>query len=434
MPAQEGVANGVDPDEAVRITRHLMSTSPLDYFAYAQGNFSRSLEDHVPDLHYEPGHFVHLHRYLREHPQASVPIMALGRIGTPALAEQIIASASADLVGMCRAQVSDAALANKARAGRETFIRPCVFDNMCWGEVHQGKPLAEFHNPHLAESGEATWSPARAATERRIVVIGAGPAGLEAAWVAAARGHQVTLFGASQEPGGALRLLAALPGQSDMAAVVEYQLNLCREHGVLFHLGARATPQSVAALQPDEVIVATGAVMRAPTAPTTEDGRVVSARAFAAGAASGSNAGAEGGVAVLYDHDHTAGTYAIGEALAASHEQLVLITPRTDIAQSVNYCSRLGIYRRLYGAGTQILTAHEPIELDGGTLLLRNVFSGVQCAVDNVALVVYSTPRAVEDRHDWSESGVGATRIGDCVSPRDLMSAIHEGHAAGNAV
>jgi len=124
----------------------------------------------------------------------------------------------------------------------------------------------------------------------------------------------------------------------------------------------------------------------------------------------------------------------LGDRLSDEVTEFWRITPRTDIAQSVNYCSRLGIYRRLYGAGTQILTAHEPVQLDGDTLFLRNVFNGAQHTIENVSLVVYSTPRAVEDQSDWSASGAPAARIGDCVSPRDLMSAIHEGHAAGNAV
>ncbi|MGI9336788.1 MAG: FAD-dependent oxidoreductase [Gammaproteobacteria bacterium] len=433
MPAQEGVPKGVDPDQAARITAHLTSAGLVDYFAYAQGNFSRSLEDHVPDLHYEPGHFVHLHRAMREH-TGGVPVMALGRIGSPALAEQIIASGCADLVGLCRAQVSDAAFANKAREGREAYIRPCVFDNMCWGEIHQGKPLAEFHNPHLGERDEAAWLPEPAPRPRHVAIVGAGPAGLEAAWVAAARGHRVTLFGSSRTPGGALRLLAGLPGQAQMGDVVEYQLQLCREHGVDLHVGERVSPQAVAGLRPDEVLIATGAVMRHPAGLPEDPARIISARELADRVARGLPAGAGAGTAVLYDHDHTAGTYAVAEALAAAHDKLVLITPRTDIAQGVNYCSRLGVYRRLYGAGVEMLTAHEPVELDGDTLRARNVFSGSERAVENVSLVVYATPRVVTDDAHWPLEGLQPRRMGDCMSPRDLMSAIHEGHAAGNAV
>ena len=211
MPANEGVEGGIDADEAARITGRLAATGAFDLFAYGQGNFSLSLENHVPDMHFRPGHFIDLHRRMRE-AAGGIPVMALGRVGTPDLAERIVAEGYGDLVGMTRAQVSDAAFANKAREGREDEIRPCVFDNFCWGQVHAGKPLAEFHNPHLGERGEADWMPDPAAHPRRVVVVGAGPAGLEAAWIAAARGHEVHLFGAGPAPGGKLLLEARLPG------------------------------------------------------------------------------------------------------------------------------------------------------------------------------------------------------------------------------
>ena len=104
MPADEGVEGGVDPDEAEQITRLLSSTGNFDYFSYGQGNFSLSLENHVPDLYFEEGHFIDLHKRMREVANG-VPVMALGRIGTPELAEEIIENGNGDLVGMSRALI-----------------------------------------------------------------------------------------------------------------------------------------------------------------------------------------------------------------------------------------------------------------------------------------------------------------------------------------
>ena len=190
MPAEEGVEGGIDVEEAARITERLVTTGVFDLFAYGQGNFSLSLDSHVPDMRFRPAPFIDLHRRMRE-VAGGIPVMALGRIGTPDLAERVVAEGYGDLVGIACAQVSDAAFSNKAREGREEEIRPCIFDNSCWGQVHAGKPIAEFHNPYLGEHGEADWTPSAVARARRVVVVGAGPAGLEAAWVAAARGYDV---------------------------------------------------------------------------------------------------------------------------------------------------------------------------------------------------------------------------------------------------
>ena len=432
MPADEGVEGGIDVEEAARITERLVSTGAFDLFAYGQGNFSRSLENHVPDMHFRPGHFIDLHRRMRE-VAGGVPVMALGRVGTADLAERIVAEGHGDLVGMARAQVSDAAFADKAREGREDEIRPCIFDNFCWGQVHAGKPLAELHNPHLGECGEAGWAPGAASNPRRVVVVGAGPAGLEAAWIAAARGHEVHLFGAGPSAGGKLRIEARLPGHGDVVKVAEHQLRMAERHGVRLTLGTRVDAAAVRALAPDAVVVATGAKMRRPRWAWSNSALVISAAELAQRL--GTPAAPAGRTAVLFDHDHTASTYAVAEALADSHESVVLLTPRTQIAQAVNYCSALGVHRRLHGLEVEIVTATEPVEIrDDGEVRCRNVFSGHEGVIENVDTVVYATPRRVEDTLARQLADLSPTLIGDCLAPRNLAIAIHEGHRIGNTL
>ena len=432
MPAEEGVEGGIDVEEAVRITERLVATGVFDLFAYGQGNFSLSLDSHVPDMHFRPGHFIDLHRRMRE-VSGGVPVMALGRVGTPDLAERIVAEGYGDLVGLARAQVSDAAFSNKAREGREEEIRPCIFDNFCWGEVHAGKPIAEFHNPHLGERGEAKWAPSLASHARTVVVVGAGPAGLEAAWIAAARGHEVHLFGAGASAGGKLRVEARLPGHADVARVVEHQLLMAERHGVRFMPGTCADGEAVRELAPDAVVLATGAKMRRPRWAWSNTVLTISTVEFAERL--GTPAAPSGRTAVLFDHDHTAPTYAVAQALAASHEQVVLLTPRTQIAQAVNYCSALGVHRRLHGLDVEIVTATEPVEIrDDGTVLCRNVFSGHEGEIEEVDTVVYATPRRVEDGLARGLADHSPTLIGDCLAPRNLSIAIHEGHMTANAL
>ena len=432
MPADEGVEGGIDVDEAARITERLAATGAFDLFAYGQGNFSLSLENHVPDMHFRPGHFIDLHRRMRE-VSGGIPVMALGRVGTPDLAERVVAEGYGDLVGMTRAQVSDAAFANKTREGREDEIRPCIFDNFCWGQVHAGKPIAEFHNPHLGERGEADWAPSLASHPRRVVVVGAGPAGLEAAWIAAARGHEVHLFGAGPSAGGKLRVEARLPGHAGVASVIEHQLRMAERHGVRFTPGTSADGETVRALAPDAVVVASGAKMRRPRWAWSNSLLAISAVEFAGRL--GTPAAPSGRTAVLFDHDHTAPTYAVAQALADTHEQVVLLTPRTRIAQAVNYCSALGVHRRLHCLDVEIVTATEPVEIrEDGEVRCRNVFSGHEGAIEEVDTVVYATPRRVQDALARELADLSPTLIGDCLAPRNLSIAIHEGHMVGNAL
>ena len=432
MPADEGVDGGIDVEEAARITERLAATGAFDLFAYGQGNFSLSLENHVPDMHFHPGHFIDLHRRMRE-VSGGIPVMALGRVGTPDLAERIVAEGYGDLVGMTRAQVSDAAFGNKAREGRQDDIRPCIFDNFCWGQVHAGKPLEEFHNPHLGERGEAHWTPNPASRSRRVAVVGAGPAGLEAAWIAAARGHEVSLIGAGPSAGGKLYLEARLPGHADVAKVVEHQLRMANRHGVRFVLSTVADEAAVRSLSPDAVVVATGAKMRRPRWAWSNGVLVISAVEFAGRL--GTPGAPSGRTALVFDHDHTAPTYAVAQALADSHEQVVLLTPRTQIAQAVNYCSALGVHRRLHGLDVEIVTATEPVEIrDDGEVRCRNVFSAHEGIVEEVDTVVYATPRRVRDTLARDLADLSPILIGDCLAPRNLSIAIHEGHLVGNTL
>ncbi|MBT6139199.1 MAG: FAD-dependent oxidoreductase [Rhodospirillaceae bacterium] len=433
MAGTEGVEGGIEPDEAGRITAILAGDRIFDYFSYGQGNFSPSLEMHVPDMYFRPGHFIDIHKAMREAADG-VPVMALGRIGEPDLAEMVVAEGYGDLVGMTRAQITDAAFALKATEGRAEEIRPCVFDNFSWGEVYQGKPVAEYHNPHLGEEGEADWKPAPADKPGRIVVVGAGVGGLEAAWIAAARGHAVTVFGANDEVGGGLRLEAQLPGRGDVAKVFDHQRRMAERHGVVFRLGETATAADIRALSPDSVVLATGAEPRWPETLKVEPGdeaRVISARSAVAHELP---AHAGRSLAVLFDQDHGPFTYGVADKLAEMFERVVLITPRPNIAQRVNHCSAVGVYRRLYAAGVEILPAMEPVSLTAGRLICRNVYAGHDRVFEAVDLLVYATPRSARDVLSAELDGLQVHRVGDCQSPRDLLAAIHGGHAIGNLV
>ncbi|MGZ5881397.1 MAG: FAD-dependent oxidoreductase [Xanthobacteraceae bacterium] len=325
--------------------------------------------------------------------------------------------------------MADADWPAKARGGNVEDIRPSSFDNFAWGEIHVGKPLAEPHNPQLGHKGESAWRPASASTRRRIAVVGAGPAGLQAARIAAERGHEVTLFGGSSQAGGKLRWEAGLPGRAEYFPVIAWMERQARRAGVKTELGRAATASDILAINPDTVVVATGAHQRRPN-DFIGDG--VSARDWEAR----SHSGRVDATAVLFDMDHSAATYAVADALARGYRRLVLLTPRQQIARNVNYCSAIGIHRRLYEANAEIVLSAEPVSFRAGRLTWRNVFTGRTQDLDDVGVFVWSTPRVADDAvaKQLCARGIDTRLIGDCMAPRNLLCAIHEGEAVALAL
>lgn len=424
MPGTEGIAGGIDPDEAARLTGHMSRTELIDYFGYSQGNFSLSLEMHVPDMHFQRGQFLDIHKKMRAAANG-IPVMAMGRIATPAEGESALADGCADIIGISRALIADAAWPNKAASGRDQDIRSSSFDNIAWGEVHAGKPLADISNPELGQEGEAQWLPPKVSKSKRITVIGSGPGGIQTALTAAARGHRVTLIGASSAIGGNLRLEASLPGRSEYLGLIDWWARALGRLGVDVRLNTNVRSRAdIRPFDPEIVVIATGSHQRNPDG---FSGEGMSARDWAHSA---DLRGAGGQTAVLFDQDHGAATYALADELAGKYTRVVLLTPRTDIAQAVNHCSAIGIYRRLYAAGVEIVTAAEPVSLKDGSLVWRNVFIGRTSEIADVDLFLWSTPRLANDELAWSlrSEGMEVLLVGDSMSPRNILCAVHEGH------
>ena len=431
LPGDDGVRGSIDLAEARRIAGHLAAMTNIDYWTFAWGAHANSLWQHLPDAHGERHPYLDDIRELRQ-ADPSIPTGALGYLTDPNECERALTNGTADLAFLGRPLITDPAFGEKAQAGREATIRYCVSGNNCWRSLIETGVLACDNNPRVGEADEHHWAPEPAARPRRVTIVGAGVAGLEAALTAAMRGHSVTLFGASDEVGGKTRLHAALPGGENVSSVYDYQYLAGRKAGVEYRLGNVATVDSVRATTPDVVLLATGSRLTRPDFLSEELREFVpDMRSFAADLLRRTDRQPEH--LLLYDHDHTAMTYAVAELASARFERVTLVTPRERIGSDVSLVARQGIYHRLHRASVDIrcdVDVENLDDIEDGVVRLVNVWSGETSLVENVTALTYATARQPVDElaSELLAAGLTVDRIGDCRAPRSLMASTKEGY------
>jgi 2,4-dienoyl-CoA reductase-like NADH-dependent reductase (Old Yellow Enzyme family) len=440
LPGDDGMEGSIGPPEAAVIAGLVTRSGEASYVCFAQGTHGRTLDMHVPDRHGRRMPYRELIRGLRTS-IPGVPLVSLGRITDPAEAEGLLAAGEAELIGLGRALVADPAWPIKAARGRTNDIRYCISCNTCWDTIiTRHEPMACVNNPRVAEPDEVDWWPSASPVCKRVVVVGSGVAGLEAAWIAAARGHAVTVLARAGAAGGKARLRTQLPGGEDSSSVYDYQLAAAQRAGVRFELGLDAGLDDILRLKPDTVVLATGATMVPPPwlpPEVAREGLVPDLRTAMQDLV-GVKA-RQDGTAVLYDMDHSEGTYAAAERLAELFQRVVLITPRDSLADDTSLVTRQGILRRLAIMRVEMVLLSEPLWSDAfeqGKFTYRHVYSGETSAVEDVAFLSYSTPRVRNDQL-WlplRDAGIEVHRVGDCFSPRDLLAATADGHRVGNAI
>jgi 2,4-dienoyl-CoA reductase-like NADH-dependent reductase (Old Yellow Enzyme family)/thioredoxin reductase len=422
-----GGHRGLTIDELTEVCRLL--GPHVAYVSVSGGNyagFGDGLETaYVSPWYKEPAFNVAAAAAVKE--VVDVPVIVTGRIADAAIAEGILADGAADLVGMVRALIADPDLPNKVRSGRAEDVRMCLGLSECHHIGPHRTPLTCAVNAAAAREDEMEIVPA--ARPKTVVVIGAGPAGLETARVAVLRGHHVYLADRQRQIGGTPALLAGDPNRRnlrDHAAFFEPQL---ARLGVEMMLGNEVTAEEMIAFAPDVVVVATGGRPLVPEVPGIESPNVVGVLEVLAGTPVTGTA-----LVVAGFDNHLAGP-TIAEFLADQGCTVELISERFDFAGGVEDGTRFMVMQRLLEKGVTVSLLHRLVAVDAGGAVVSGTFSGEGRRLEGVTVVLAcglvpddSLALALDGR--LPEVHV----IGDALAPRRIMHATLEGARVARAI
>jgi mycofactocin system FadH/OYE family oxidoreductase 1 len=412
---------GITPDDAVATVAEL---APLvDYLVPVRG-CALSTGATRPDLHTEPG----FNRSLCARVAGHVPTVLQGSVVDPAFAQAVLDDGVADLVEMTRAQITDPDLVAHVRAGRPERIRPCTLSNQRSAVRDPRNPLvSDDIEPHAGHESDGEWPPPPAPFPREVLVVGGGPAGLEAARTAALCGYRVRLVEREPVLGGALRLAAAVAGRARMGLPVDWWAGELDRLGVRVDLETEATVADLDAAE--AVVLATGSRPAPPA--FASDGPVIAAAEFEAAVLAGS-VGAVlapyGGTVVVHDPVGDWTGVGVAEQIAAVARRTVLVTPDPVAGTQLGRTGDLApANARLAQAGVRRELLARLCGVRAGVAALEHVWTGERQAVE-CALVIDCAHRLPADEL-W-RSRPHLVRAGDCLAPRTVHEAVLEGRRA----
>ncbi|NTA48898.1 NADH:flavin oxidoreductase [Agrobacterium tumefaciens] len=448
--ADECLEGGTGQAEGIEIARRLKDSGLIDYLNVIRGHIDTDpgLTDVIPIQGMANAPHLDFAGEIRA--ATSFPTFHAAKIPDVATARHAIAAGKVDMVGMTRAHMTDPHIVRKIMEKREDDIRPCVGANYCLDRIYQGGLAFCIHNAATGREETMPHEIPKAAKRRKVVIVGAGPAGLEAARVCAERGHEVVVFEAANNPGGQIRLTAQSERRREMISIIDWRMSQCERLGVTFHFNNWAEADTVLSENPEVVIIATGGLPHTDVLSRGND-LVVSAWDIISGDVKpGTN------VLVFDDAGDHAGLQA-AECLAKAGAKVEIMTPDRAFAPEVMAMNLVPYMRSLqkldvtftvtyrleaaerngnqliahvgsdYGGVTKSRTVDQ-IVVNHGTIPLDDLYFDLKPGSKNLGEISYDallagTTQTVERNPDGAYR---LFRIGDAVAARNTHAAIYD--------
>jgi hypothetical protein len=447
--ADEDAPGGLPVEEGVEMARRFKASGLVDFVNIIRGRIHTdpAMTDVIPIQGMKSS--PHLDLAGRIKSEVGLPTFHAARIADVATARYAVASGQLDMVGMTRAHMADPHIVQKIVEKREEDIRPCVGATYCLDRIYQGGMALCIHNPATGREETMPHRITPAPQAKKVVVIGAGPAGLEAARVAAERGHRVVVFEAADEPGGQVRLTARTKRRSEMIGIIDWRMAQCAARDVEFRFNTFAEAADVLAEKPDVVIIATGGLPEKDILSFGNELTVSAWDILSGDVKPGQNV-------LLFDDagDHTA--LQTAQLLAESGATVELMTPDRSFAPEVMAMNLVPYMRamqdkkvtftvtyRLSGvkkSGNQLTAVidsdymqigaereFDQIIVNHGTQPLADVYFDLKPQSENLGAVDYEALIAGKPQSlNGGPKGFKLFRIGDAVESRNTHAAIYD--------